>query len=101
MSRLRAWLERHKEYPRRARMRRQEGTALLRFVVDGSGRIVSHRIDRTSGYDLLDEAVEEMIARAQPLPAPPGDMGHHRLEVVVDRKGVVTGMRVFSTCRSR
>ncbi|MFN4090921.1 MAG: energy transducer TonB, partial [Alphaproteobacteria bacterium] len=81
-ARLRAWLERHKEYPHRARVRRQQGTALLHFVVDANGRVLSHRIDRTSGYDLLDEAVEDMIARAQPLPPPPPDMGR-RLEITV------------------
>ncbi len=82
-SRLRAWLERHKEYPRRARLRRQEGTATLRFVVDGRGRVLSHSIDRGSGYDLLDEAVEEMIVRAQPLPAPPLAGGLDRMEITV------------------
>jgi len=70
-SRLRAWLERHKEYPRRAQLRRQEGTATLRFAIDDSGRVLWHRIQRSSGYDLLDKAVEEAIDRAQPLPTPP------------------------------
>lgn len=70
-SRLRAWLERHKEYPRRAQLRRQEGTATLRFAIDDSGRVLWHQIQRSSGYDLLDEAVEEAIDRAQPLPVPP------------------------------
>lgn len=80
---LRAWLERHKQYPRAAQLRRREGTALLRFVIDRDGRVLSHRIERSSGHALLDEAVEAMIARAAPLPAMPAAMREDRLELVV------------------
>ena len=80
---LRAWLEKHKEYPRPSRTRREEGTVLLRFVMERSGRIVSHRIERSSGYPELDRAVEEMLARAEPLPAMPAEMTQARLELVV------------------
>jgi len=65
---LRAWLERHKEYPRRARERRIEGTVLLRFTVDADGRVSSRTIERGSGSELLDRAVIDMIERASPLP---------------------------------
>lgn len=80
---LRAWLEKHKEYPRPSRTRREEGTVLLRFVIERSGHVVSHRIERSSGYPALDRAVEEMLARAQPLPAMPAEMTRARLELVV------------------
>lgn len=80
---LQAWLEEHKEYPRRARNRRQQGVVWLYFVMDRQGHVLEHRIDRSSGYDLLDREVEAMIARAQPLPAIPADMTQARLELVV------------------
>lgn len=32
-----AWLERHKRYPRRARLRHLQGTALLHFTMDREG----------------------------------------------------------------
>lgn len=80
---LQAWLEEHKEYPRRARSRRQEGVVWLYFVMDRQGHVLEHRIDRSSGYTLLDREVEEMIRRAQPLPALPADMAQARLELVV------------------
>ena len=83
MSALQAWLERHKEYPRRARLRRQEGTALLYFVIDRSGRVLEARLQQTSGHDLLDRAVMTMIERAQPLPSMPDEMRDARLELVV------------------
>jgi periplasmic protein TonB len=83
MSVLQAWLERHKEYPRGARLRRIEGTTLLYFVMDRSGRVIDYRIEKSSGFELLDHEVEAMIRRAQPLPAIPKDMNRQRLELVV------------------
>lgn len=83
MATLQAWLEKHKEYPRRARLRRQEGTALLYFVMDRDGQVLEHRIERTSGYALLDREVAAMIERAQPLPRMPASMNRPRLELVV------------------
>lgn len=83
MTQLQAWLEKHKEYPRRARMRRQEGTALLYFVMDRDGQVLRHRLEQSSGHDLLDREVIAMIERAQPLPKMPDTMGEPRLELVV------------------
>ncbi len=83
MAVLQAWLERHKQYPRRAQLRRQEGTALLYFVMDRDGRVIDYRLQRSSGHDLLDREVAAMIERAQPLPRIPEDMAQDRLEVVV------------------
>lgn len=82
-SHIRAWLERHKRYPRRAQLRRQEGTVMLRFVMNPEGRVLSYRIERSSGHRLLDEEVREMIERASPLPAMPDGMQQARLELVV------------------
>ena len=83
LSLLQAWLARHKEYPRRSRMRRQEGTALLRFVMDRDGRVLDFSIQRSSGHPDLDHEVEQMIRRAQPLPPIPADLRQARLELVV------------------
>jgi len=80
---LQAWLERHKQYPRRAQRRRQEGTALLYFVMDADGQVLEHRLQRSSGHSLLDREVVAMIERAQPLPKVPPDMQRERLELVV------------------
>lgn len=83
MALLQAWLEKHKEYPRRAQLRRQEGTALLYFVMDREGRVITHRLQESSGHRLLDREVEEMIKRAQPLPKMPDHMDQAQLELVV------------------
>lgn len=79
-ARLNAWLERHKEYPRRASLRRQEGEATLYFVIDRAGRVLDFRIERSTGYKLLDEEVVNMIKRASPLPAPPESVAGATLE---------------------
>lgn len=81
--RIRAWLERHKDYPRRARRLGQEGTVELHFVMDREGRVLEWEIRATSGYRLLDDAVAEMIERANPLPAMPSDMAVERLALTV------------------
>ncbi len=83
MAILQAWLEKHKEYPRGARLRRMEGTTLLYFVMDRDGKVLDFRIQKSSGYEILDHEVEEMIKRAQPLPQMPDNMRQARLELVV------------------
>ncbi len=83
LTRLRAWLEKHKQYPQQAQRRRQQGTALLRFTLARDGRLLAHSIERSSGFTSLDVAVEEMIERAAPLPPLPSDMSQDRLEIVV------------------
>lgn len=80
---LSAWLEQHKEYPRRAQLRRQEGTATLRFVIDRKGRVLSFEIVKSSGYPALDREVKAMIQRASPVPAMPDNMQQAELELVV------------------
>ena len=83
MAELLAWLQRHKEYPRRAKRRQQQGTALLYLVMDREGQVLEYRIQESSGYRLLDQEVTAMIERAQPLPEMPDEMPGARLELFV------------------
>jgi len=80
---LSAWLEQHKEYPWRAQRRHSEGVAYLQFVVGQDGKVLRYQIKRSSGHALLDEAVERMIQKADPLPPIPPDLGKDHLEIVV------------------
>jgi protein TonB len=70
-SRLMAHLERRKRYPPGARKRREEGTVLVRFAIDGSGNVLSAGLVRSSGHAELDQAVLALVSRASPVPAPP------------------------------
>lgn len=75
-----SWLRQHKEYPRRAKLRRQEGEAFVFIVVDGNGRLLDYRLDKSSGHKLLDAEVTAMLERAQPLPAAQGEKQSARYE---------------------
>ena len=81
--RLLQHLNRHKRYPQSSQRMRQQGTALLRFTMDADGTVLSYRLEKSSGYDALDEEVLEMIRRAQPLPKIPADLDRNSLELVV------------------
>jgi len=76
-------LERHKRYPRAAQARRQTGVAQVRFTLDRQGRVLSARLEKTSGHESLDEETVAMVERASPLPAPPPEMTQDRIELVV------------------
>ncbi|MES1950850.1 TonB family protein [Salinisphaera sp. S4-8] len=80
---LGAWLQRYKDYPRRARRLRQEGTVLLYFVMDRNGHVLDWEIRQSSGHELLDEAVRDMIRKADPLPALPASVSMQRLALTV------------------
>lgn len=80
---LTAWLEKHKRYPRRARRLGLQGTVMLYFVIDRSGRVVEWEIRDRSAHRILDDAVAEMIQRANPLPAMPESMQVSKLELTV------------------
>lgn len=81
--RLVAWMNRYKRYPDRARRLRQEGTVRVSFTIDRNGRLLSHRIVGGSGYPLLDQEVQAMLERANPMPAFPTGMSQSQLTVTV------------------
>ena len=64
-------LARYKQYPADARSRGERGTAAVAFSLDGSGRVTSARLARSSGVASIDQEVVAMVYRASPFPAPP------------------------------
>jgi periplasmic protein TonB len=79
---LSAWLESHKRYPESAREHGEEGHAVLRFLVDRSGRVLDYAVISSSGYPDLDQSVEEMM-RGATLPPFPAGMPEPRMEISV------------------
>lgn len=77
------WLERHKRYPRRAKLRQLQGVALLRFVVMRDGSITNFAVEESSGHSLLDAEVLKLVVRAQPLPSIPKSMLRPEIELFV------------------
>lgn len=80
---LQAQLEAHKEYPSAARMRRNEGTAVLTFTISRNGEVDTAHITKSSGWSLLDTEVLNMIARASPLPPFPDDFRERQITLSV------------------
>jgi len=78
-----AWLEKYKRYPRVAQEQRQQGMVHLRFTIDREGKVPASEINKSSGFELLDEEVLALIQRAQPLPAPPPEVTGNRIEMLV------------------
>lgn len=81
--RLLAHLEAKKRYPAAALARRQQGVAHVRFTMNRQGRVLTSRIDRSSGAPVLDRAALDMLTRAQPLPEPPAEVEGESIELVV------------------
>ncbi|WIW90226.1 energy transducer TonB (plasmid) [Sphingobium sp. V4] len=81
--RVLAQLNKHRRYPRAAMARRQQGVPYIRFIMDRSGKVLSSRLERSSGFPELDREAVALAKRASPFPAPPGDKGGDTLELVV------------------
>jgi protein TonB len=73
LGKLHRAIENRKSYPRRARMMRQQGTVMVRFVMDEQGRVQQVAIRKSSGSELLDEHVTRMLA-GMSLPTPPPEL---------------------------
>jgi periplasmic protein TonB len=78
-----AWLEKYKRYPRVAQEQRQQGVVHLRFTIDREGKVLASEINKSSGFELLDDEVLALIQRAQPVPAPPPEVAGNRIELLV------------------
>ena len=76
-------LNKVKRYPFAAQSRRQQGVPYIRFVIDRNGRVVSSRIERSSGFGALDQEAVNLPRRAQPLPKPPAEVAGDTIELVV------------------
>jgi protein TonB len=80
---LSRWLESHKRYPDEARQRGEQGSAVLRFRVDRSGRVLDYAVVSSTGYRDLDAAIESMM-RGATLPPFPASMTSAEIEVSVE-----------------
>ena len=60
-----------KSYPSAAKADHAEGVAVIQFRIDTTGRVLSARLTRSSGFSSLDQAALKLLSRASPLPAPP------------------------------
>jgi len=80
---LLADLEAHKRYPPEARESGEQGVVYLRFAMDRRGKVLSFRLEKSSGFDDLDQETLDLIQRSQPLPPPPPTITGSIIELVV------------------
>ena len=78
---LNALMRRARDYPRAARRQGLEGVVLVELVVDAAGRLVSSRVVRSSGHEVLDEAALADVRRLERLPEPPRALNRRSLKL--------------------
>lgn len=71
LERLYRHLLRYKKYPPEAISAKQQGSAVVGFVIARDGTISDARIEKSSGSPVLDQATLTMVQRASPAPALP------------------------------
>ncbi|MGE6331880.1 TonB family protein [Stenotrophomonas sp. NPDC077659] len=76
-------LQQHRRYPRQSERLRQQGVVYVRFAVYRDGRVSSPRIERGSGFALLDQETLDTVQRASPVPVPPAEVPGDPVEVMV------------------
>ena len=82
-AKLRAWVEKHKSYPRAARLNHIEGDAMVLFTMNQTGDVLSSHIVKSSGYVTLDEAALGAVRDASPLPPMPDTLPQKQLVITV------------------
>ena len=81
--RVLARLNKYRRYPRIAMIQRKQGVPWIRFVMDRDGKVLSARLERSSGSSDLDREALSLPKRAAPLPKPPAEKPGDTLELVV------------------
>jgi protein TonB len=74
---------RQQEYPRIAALRGWEGEVRLRLKVARKGQLLSIHLDRTSGFEVLDQHALAMLETLSSLPPLPEALEANEIQVVV------------------
>lgn len=74
LSRVYRHIEPYRDYPAAARAARQHGRVVTRVTINRAGQLLDIRLDRSSGWPLIDNAEMAAIRRAMPLPPVPDGM---------------------------
>ena len=80
---LRTHIAKHKKYPRIAQRRKMQGEVVVEIQIGGDGSLVSKRIEKSSGYKVLDKVGMNMMEKSKPFPVPPDTLRGSVTTVVV------------------
>jgi protein TonB len=73
-------LQQARHIPQSARM---HGVVLLRFTMDRDGKVLTSKIEKSSGDESLDQEALAALQRAQPLSKPPAEVPGNPLDLIV------------------
>ena len=79
---LAAGLQSHRTDPDAARRQGEEGRVVVRFTAARDGRVLAFALVSSSGFQVLDDAVQAMFRGAR-LPAFPSGMARDQITVTV------------------
>ena len=71
LNKIRSLIEENKKYPFIARRKGIEGKVLLIFTINKKGYLQNIKIEKSSGYAILDKAAIESVKKASPFPELP------------------------------
>ena len=78
---IRKKIERIWNYPQKALAEQREGTAVIRFTIDGDGALTGYHVMTTSGSPILDEGALTVVRSAAPYEPLPERFKLSRLNV--------------------
>lgn len=78
---LMAWLAKHRVYPTAARKEKAEGVVQVRFSLDRDGHLLKATVQRSAGFNVLDQAALDVLRRAAPMPAFPKGLDRQNMTV--------------------
>lgn len=67
------WIQQHKMYPKSAKDQGVQGSALVRIRIDRQGNIKYFKMEQSTGYSILDDAIVAMVRAADPVPPVPAN----------------------------
>ncbi|MAY12125.1 MAG: energy transducer TonB [Alcanivorax sp.] len=82
LRKVRDTIEYNKEYPARARMRRQQGVVEVSFMLDSNGRAGDVTLKSSSDSRILDQQSVELVRRLR-FPEPPAELAGEPISVTV------------------
>ena len=56
-------------YPAASRRAEEEGNVVVKFLVDVDGKVIDSKVEKSSGYNRLDEATRNALSKCQFTPA--------------------------------
>ena len=71
LDRVRRKISHYKRYPEAAKKQKQEGAGAITFRIARDGTVLEARIERSTGFPLLDDAILKAVHDASPVPPVP------------------------------